>query len=907
MKYTYLELNNYIGIYNGMGLYQIQIDFTKATHRICVIKGTNGSGKTTIQNALSLFPDGTESFIPDKSASKIIRILNKGIEYEIKFYHDIRPNGTRNTTKAFISKMDENGNMIEMNENGNVTSYKDILVQEFNLDTNFLALTKLSMDDRGIGYKKPADRKKFVNSIIESLEVYNDIYKTISKKANNLKAIMNNITSKMGSLGDKEALEKSKEYIEKQIDLLNKQRDEANSRIAEIKANITMLDPDNTIQHTYHSTENMLKKINNSIRAELDSYKSDNYIFIPEVEIKVLNELLERVRSAEADFERRISDLKSSAKYLIEQMNTTQNQITSIDSELGSLKSDEYVYIENEISKLTKEANEIASMISVTGIDPMAFTKDEYITALETVHDIVNMVNVFRSTYDYNMITTCISEYANLGYVGMPSMLRCDDDIKFISSAPEIQRSLLQKIADAESDLKLVNKLNDRPVECKIDSCYYIADAVKAAATNPESRLKDLNQQYEQFKSDLDKAYRNKEYTEIHNSCINQIRTIIRAIDNNNGILIKLPNGGIFNSKAEFFESLVGGQSFEYIDRIYQYINVANYFEQYQNLYGIIKEYQIRLDSMSSSINSMKKLEAVKKDLIDTMNLLETRLNANKKIIKHTEISLENVRANIRYIDTKIAKCNQITDMINQANSYKEQIEKIYKQMEDINQYVDKQTEAVGYLKVTEANIEYKRKERDQLLYKINQIYEYEQSLKEYTSIYDYYNEIKYYSSPTTGIQLVFMQLYMGKILSLSNQLLSYLFGGQYQLQPFIINEDEFRIPCMGNGYLNDDISSMSSSQLTMISMILSFSLLAASSTEYNIIKLDEIDDPLDEPNRAAFALLLDNIMDIMHTEQCIMISHSSEMITSNSDIILLRSDGLVSVDPSSNIIWRYE
>ena len=148
MRFLYLELNNYIGIYNGMGLYQIKIDFSKAFHRICVIKGTNGSGKTTIQSALSLFPDGSESFIPDKSASKIIRVKKLNTIYEIKFFHDLRPNGGRIPTKAFISKLDESGNMIEMNPNGNVTSYKDILLQEFNLDSNFFALTKLSMDDR---------------------------------------------------------------------------------------------------------------------------------------------------------------------------------------------------------------------------------------------------------------------------------------------------------------------------------------------------------------------------------------------------------------------------------------------------------------------------------------------------------------------------------------------------------------------------------------------------------------------------------------------------------------------------------------------------------------------------------------------------------------------------------------
>ena len=116
----------------------------------------------------------------------------------------------------------------------------------------------------------------------------------------------------------------------------------------------------------------------------------------------------------------------------------------------------------------------------------------------------------------------------------------------------------------------------------------------------------------------------------------------------------------------------------------------------------------------------------------------------------------------------------------------------------------------------------------------------------------------------------------MGKIISLANELLALLFNGEYVIQPFIINESEFRIPCLGSGYLNDDISSMSSSQIGMISMILSFSLLYNSSTKYNIIKLDEIDGPLDYNNRVYFADVLNRIMSILGSEQCIMISHNS-------------------------------
>ena len=908
MRFTYLELENYIGIYNGMGLYNIKINFLKSKHRICVIKGTNGSGKTTIQSALSLFPDGNDAFIPDKPAKKIVRVLNNNIEYEVKFFHDIRTSGVRIPTKAFITKKTLDGQEVELNPSGNVTSYKDILYQEFKLDSNFFALTRLSMDDRGLGYKRPADRKKFVNSIIESLDVYNEIYKTISKKANNIKAVMNNITSRLGSIGDKGSIVSLRDSLADEIQRIQDKRDEINGKIAAITATITSADPDNYIQDSFKEKNTALRQINSLLKKLVDGYQSENRLFIPEVETKLLGDKLEKYYNDINYFTQEAEKLRTAARSIIDQMSSLRSQLDLTISQLQSLKTDEYIELEKELEDAKSRAAEVAQAISVTGIDPMAFTKDEYITALNTVHDIVNMVNVFRSTFDYNMINTCISEYASLGYLGVPDMLNCDNELQIISSAPELQQRFLQQIAAAESDVKLVNTLVNRPDGCKIDSCFFIADAVKVAATNPEYRLQELNKDYEAFKESLAGAYARKEYVETHNQCLNQIRTIVRAIDNNNGILVKLPNGGIFKSKQEFFEYLVGGQSFEFIDRIYQYLNVANNFEIYQGLMQSIDYYKIRLDTLASQRESMRKFEEVRQSLQKSLDDLNVRLSCNSKVLQDVEKALESAKAYAKHLnEVVIPRCDQIIDGIKKRNQYREELTAIQEKMSMISNYIESRTRLYGELKSLDTELSYKQKEKDEAVYKLRQIDEYEKSLAEYKEVYDkYYEKIRYHSSPTTGIQLVFMQLYMGKILDISNKLLSYLFQGQYQLQPFIINEDEFRIPCMGNGYLNDDISSMSSSQLTMISMILSFALMSVSSTDYNVIKLDEIDDPLDEPNRAAFAILLDNIMDVMHTEQCIMISHSSEMITNNADIILLRSDGLVSVDPGANIIWDF-
>ena len=65
-----LKLVNYGGIYNGLGLEEIEIDFTRCQHRIILVKVDNGSGKSTIVSALKPLPDDNISFIPGKNARK---------------------------------------------------------------------------------------------------------------------------------------------------------------------------------------------------------------------------------------------------------------------------------------------------------------------------------------------------------------------------------------------------------------------------------------------------------------------------------------------------------------------------------------------------------------------------------------------------------------------------------------------------------------------------------------------------------------------------------------------------------------------------------------------------------------------------------------------------------------------
>ena len=244
-----------------------------------------------------------------------------------------------------------------------------------------------------------------------------------------------------------------------------------------------------------------------------------------------------------------------------------------------------------------------------------------------------------------------------------------------------------------------------------------------------------------------------------------------------------------------------------------------------------------------------------------------------------------------------------------EISGYIEENEKLYKEnKEKITQFNAASRSAIKQTeRIEEINKELTplMHERDRLNHQMRLVDDYNRELYELNNQYNILETIRYYSSPTTGIQLVFMEMYMGKIIQVANDLLSMFFNGQFRIMPFIINETEFRIPCAGDGIINDDISSMSSAQIAMISMILSFSFLYSSNSRYNILKLDEIDGPLDSNNRIMFVDVLNSVMNMMGTEQCIMISHNTELQVEDADIILLKSSENNDY-MHGNIIWKY-
>ena len=387
----------------------------------------------------------------------------------------------------------------------------------------------------------------------------------------------------------------------------------------------------------------------------------------------------------------------------------------------------------------------------------------------------------------------------------------------------------------------------------------------------------------------------------------NAVRQIIssmeRELNDKYKFIKKLPIRKDF--KESFMERVISLDTFDDITNLYSFVDCGNlledyriakdHFSKYESEYKIFQAKEDLIDSIMNDILSLR-------DKVDNLSI---EINSINEDILSKEKSLEDLKDSKKTIEKIYSTYN---------DTYRPNYDR-QQELEGVKQSLDVYTTEVNQLRdnlntlnnnygAVNSDIKNLNEKKDALKHSLILLQDYKAELNEYQNKYTRIETIRKYSSPNSGIQSIYIGIYMNKILSTANELLALLFNGEFTLLPFVVNESEFRIPCIGNALQHDDISSMSAAQKSMISMIISFSLLKQSSTNYNIISIDEIDGALDSYNRAYFINLLDNLMRMLNCEQAFMISHNSELNTSDCDIILLKDSSNDIM--RGNVIWKY-
>lgn len=893
MRLLRLRLENYIGIYNGMGLSSIEIDFSKCIHKVLIIKGDNGTGKSTIFKALTPLADSSIDYIPDKTAIK-------EIAYETDFqtilnikYESLVKDGIRRPTKCYLNRLNPDGSIENLNPSNNITTAKEVIYDVLGIDDNFITLSQLSANKKGLGGLKPSERKRYVNSIISSLAAFNNIHKMITTKSTILKSIIDSYVTKLSQIGNIAIVEDAIKKDTAALQELDNKKNGLISEIATIKAELSRLDSSGNFLDDYKNLS--MRKI--ILEKEIRD--------LPDIE-EYSEEKLIQYEKDMAKYEANEEMLSSRAKELLDEESKINNNITELTIKLDSLYNKEHMDDLNSKIESTKKELESYKPYFHLFKTYKDISEQDYETVKLVIEKFNSIVENIFQTYS----ETVRKESMNSLRTGKKEV---------ILDHTEIISGLEKQLEDLRTEKRDVEFLNNRskdynkiPDDCNHKSdCPFIKDVVEAKnALRSRQSLYSLSTKINSTLDAIESAKNLAEENMMKTQCLYEMKSILEYIQSMSKIIRKFPGTESLDSINTLYHNIEHGirLNFESVDKYQEFKNISTIvsaLEEDLHSYESAKE---KLISANAEIRILQ--EKIDTDLKNLSTIRDSKLSIFAEIekIRSSKLEIEMVLDSIRYAKINKAKFEEVSVELNEITNKIESMEKNTVLIKDLTDKLNRRASELSALQNTDLPAISKAIEENK--YRMVLFEQYTRDSQEYAAKYNEVQMIKKYTS-IHGIQTVYMSVFMNSILNTTNTLLRLLFGGRFALQPFIINENEFNIPCADSeGRVREDISLMSDSQLSMISMLISFVLLRNSSNRYNIIKLDEVDDNLDSMNRIQFSILIEQIMNDLGFDQCLIISHNNELDLSNTDIVILKMESQEMIDSlynsGGNIVFSY-
>lgn len=893
MRLLRLRLENYIGIYNGMGLNHIEIDFSKCIHKVLIIKGDNGTGKSTIFKALTPLADSSINFIPDKTAIK-------EIAYETDFqtilnikYESVVKDGIRRPTKCYLNRLNPDGSIENLNPSNNITTAKEVIYDILGIDDNFITLSQLSANKKGLGGLKPSERKRYVNSIISSLAVFNNIHKMISTKSTVLKSIIDSYVTKLNQIGNVAIVEDAIKKDTLALKELDNKKNGLISEIATIKAELARLDTSGNFLNDYKDLSMRKIILEKEIRE------------LPDIE-EYSEEKLIQYEKDMARYEANEEMLSSRAKEILDNELELSNNITELQIKLDSLYDKDHMDDLN--SKIESTKKELESY------KPFFSLFETYKNISEQDYETVKLViEKFNST-----VETIFQTYSETVRKESMNSLRTGKN-EVILDHTEILSGLEKQLEDLRTEKRDVEFLNNRskdynkiPDDCNHKSdCPFIKDIVEAKnLLKSRQSLYSLSTKINSTLDAIESAKNLAEENMMKTQCLYEMKSILEYIQSMSKIIRKFPGTESLDSINTLYHNIEYGirLNFESVDKYQEFKNISTIVSALEDDLHSYESAKEKLISANAEIRILQ--EKIDTDLKNLSTIRDSKVSVLAEIekIRSFKLEIKSVLDSIRYAKINKEKFEEVSEELQSITSKIDSMEKDTVAIKELTDRLNRRGTELSALQNTDLPALTKAIEENK--YRIVLFEQYTRDSQEYGAKYNEIQMIKKYTS-IHGIQTVYMSVFMNSILNMTNALLTLLFRGRFTLQPFIINENEFNIPCADSeGRVREDISLMSDSQLSMISMLISFVLLRNSSNKYNIIKLDEVDDNLDNMNRIQFSILIEQIMIDLGFDQCLIISHNNELDLSNTDIVILKMESQEMIDSlynsGGNIVFSY-
>ena len=835
IKEIYLE--NFSNIKTGLNQNYLHIDFSDRQHRICVLKGANGKGKTSLLSYLTPFAtlgnldvrDRHSLILKDKVGKKRITIIdNDGNTLEI--YHVYTPVKDKNhTIKSYISLNGE-----ELNTNGNTSSFKELVKTHLGLDMDYLKLLRLGDNVNNLIKQLSTERKNFMSKILDDVNVWLKLYNKVNGDARDLKNIISHLVDKVNKL-DISDIDKYLTEIEEMTDNLNKMintLNEYNNDKAIISDRIEQLGDISEIKKELRAIKNKLNKFDGR----------DNIESVDEIDKKLLD-----YNKKQGFLMAEITSLEDKYNSTIKNLDTIINDLNRFTNELSNETSLELINnLESALSEMRSKLDDIIK--NLDGIE-INITKEEYdnfVVSIKNNQKLLNMTYEFgkepiREAIKLISDNTNIDEYMVKGY---------------LLNEPNDEKSYLDK---------LIDKYKNVTVPCDNDCIL-------------KELLSDLLLPL-QIKRGPGDIKKDREYYDAVKTCFNNISHVLSDLDRMHGVIDKLPDK--IKSRFTTKKILSNISDCGYIYKENDINDFMAYITENANRIKLVDEInmtKVKLDIVKSTSKvymlqeEISRLEKEKEMSEETISDIKDTLSSKKD-----ELASLDELINL-YNDLRVVSLSR-DEMLSSKKEYEEILS-------SYDEYTIKYDELNTNINMIQKHIDVLSKTISDMKYKATQ---YESNISDLSKLKKKYadiNMLKKAYSTKSGIPLDHIKLYLTDTRQLANEMLDIVYDGDIQLEEFELTENEFNIPFYNKGIIISDIRYASQGESSFLSIAISFALSYQNLTDYNIPLLDEADSNLDASNRMKFINVIEHFMDIISCEQLFIITHNDMFSQYPVDVI---------------------
>ena len=827
-----IELENFKNIYTGLHTQHLTIDFSMQKNPMCIIVGDNGKGKTSLLSYLSPFAtlgtfdvrDTNKLIIAgEKGYKKIIYDDSEGNEYTIEhFYTPLKD------SMSIKSYFQLNGQ--ELNENGNVTSFKRLVAEFLDIEIDYMKLIRIGDNVQNLIRSRATERKVFMGKILDDVDFYLRRYKQMSERERDLKVLISHLTDNLKKLGIDDT-ESAEAEVHKLTDM-----------ITQVTMSISILEAEKD-KTLFQLSEVGFPGNGNELIKELEkSVARDKDLLAGLAESETaesMRDCLVKTETRKATLEGTISGLEQSYNMLLDSLDTESQNLQTLRIELEKEKENlNLESLEDYASELRKKVNE-SYETKFDEIQP-ACTKEEFeefMVFLKNTQKFLNMTYEFGKEPIREVLDGMRKEQNILNLV--------TSSLVFIESQKQSERmSLIDRLINRYAGIKITCEQNC-PLKNLHNELMEIRDATPKKSVAHDAEF------YQMMKLAYDNLHQIFDEIAEHKELIQRLPEKIRNCFSLDSLFRSIgATSDIFN-EADLNEYL-------------------RFLTDLHNYKGLQKE----LESIEAQI---KELRAISKIEYFTM-----QIHASETKIGETKVKIDEMKVQMKELTEEVDReCRKIV-------SYEETIHALETYEDESAELTRLSEQKIFYDKIASDAADLDRQIKDQraLHAELTQTkYTKEQNLVLYKKIWDEivekskecedYGYLKYAYSNKNGIPLYFIESFLNGIRGIANEILDIIYDGNLRLEKFHIDADNFDIPYKKGDTVIEDVSLSSQGEQSYINMALSTALHAKRVTKYSISSFDEVDSTFDDDKRQKFIPVMEKIIELNHTTQAFIITHN--------------------------------